>query len=64
MFRVAIFIAFFLSVLVENAYAYLDFGTGSMIPQMLFATFIGFVVVMKNHLYNRIFFLLKKEIIL
>ena len=50
MFKVFIFILFFLSVLVENAYAYLDFGTGSYVLQMLFASFIGFVVVMKNHL--------------
>ena len=50
MFKVFIFISFFLSVLVENAYAYLDFGTGSYVLQMLFASFIGFVVVMKNHL--------------
>ena len=50
MFRVFIFILFFLSVSVDNAHAYLDWGTGSLILQMLFASFIGFVVVMKNHL--------------
>ena len=50
MFKLFIFVLFFLSVLVENAYAYLDFGTGSYVLQMLLASFIGIVVVMKNHL--------------
>ena len=50
MFKAFIFVLFFLSVLVENAYAYLDFGTGSYVLQMLLASFIGIVVVMKNHL--------------
>lgn len=50
MLKAFLFVLFFLSVLVENAYAYLDFGTGSYVLQMLFASFIGIVVVMKNHL--------------
>ena len=63
MFKMFIFVLLFLSVAVENAYAYLDFGTGSYVLQMLFASFIGIVVVMKNHLqWVKLLFKRKKDV--
>ena len=50
MFKVFIFFLIFIAGLTENAYAYLDFGTGSYILQILAASFVGIAVVMRNHL--------------
>ena len=45
---------FFLSIIfvvsVNNAYAYIDFGTGSYVLQIVAASAIGFVFVIKSYL--------------
>lgn len=48
-------------VLVTNAYAYLDFGTGSYVIQILAASAIGFIFVIRNYLSRiKTFFFRKK----
>ena len=48
-------------VLVDNTYAYLDFGTGSYVLQILAASAIGFVFVIKNYYVRIKQFFFRKE---
>jgi hypothetical protein len=50
MFRTFFFLLFFYAVAVDNAHAYIDFGTGSYILQIVAASAIGFVFFIKNYL--------------
>ncbi len=47
----ALLFLFCLSVFaVDNAYAYIDFGTGSYVLQLLAASAIGFIFLIKHYL--------------
>jgi len=47
--RIAIFVAFFHVFFIDEAHAYLDPGTGSLIFQALVATLIGSTVVARRY---------------
>ena len=50
MFRTLLVLLLFSAGTVDNAYAYIDFGTGSYILQIVAASAIGFVFVVKSYL--------------
>ena len=50
-----------LVVLATDAYAYLDFGTGSYVLQILAASAIGFIFVIRNYLSRIKAFLFRKK---
>ena len=49
MFKLFFFVLFLFAVTVDNAYAYIDFGTGSYILQIVAASAIGFVFFIKSY---------------
>ena len=53
MLKTFFFLSIFLVVSVNNAYAYIDFGTGSYVLQIVAASAIGFVFVIKSY-FSRI----------
>ena len=48
-------------LLATDAYAYLDFGTGSYVLQILAASAIGFIFVIRNYLSRIKAFLFRKK---
>ena len=53
MHKTFFFLSIFFIVSVNNAYAYIDFGTGSYVLQIVAASAIGFVFVIKSY-FSRI----------
>lgn len=60
MLNLIVCVLFFGILLADNAYAYLDFGTGSYVLQILAASAIGFVFFIKNYLQKIKQFFIKK----
>ena len=57
MLKIMFFLLLFSNLLVVNAYAYIDFGTGSYVLQILATSVIGFIFLIKNYLQNiKLFF--------
>ena len=61
MLKISIFLWLFLSLSVDNAYAYIDFGTGSYVLQIIAASAVGFIFLVKNYIQKiKQFFTIKK----
>lgn len=60
MLKNLVFLLFFLTLMVDNAYAYLDFGTGSYVLQILAASVIGVIFFIKKYLQAIKHFFIRK----
>lgn len=61
MLKILFFFVFFFSLGIHDAYAYIDFGTGSYVFQLLAASAVGFIFFIKNYIERIKYFFMKKK---